>query len=132
MKPMVYLTEYELDSTIEVLNIDLKYPTGGYTNEVELPDDVIAICRYQVEDNGDLNRIEIINPTVFIESPETDTVEIKGYNVKQLISDLFAKYDILASAKKAGEVNKGNLTDDEYVEALVKSMYITGVRGKLR
>ena len=129
---MVYLTEYELDSTIEVLNIDLKYPTGGYTNEVELPDDVIAICRYQVEDNGDLNRIEIINPTVFIESPETDTVEIKGYNVKQLISGLFAKYDILASAKKAGEVNKGNLTDDEYVEALVKSMYITGVRGKLR
>lgn len=88
---MVYLTEYELDSTIEVLNIDLKYPTGGYTDEVELPDDVIAICRYQVEDNGDLNRIEIINPTVFIESPETDTVEIKGYNVKQLISDLSAE-----------------------------------------
>lgn len=42
------------------------------------------------------------------------------------------KYDKLASAKKAGEVNKGNLTDDEYVEALVKSMYNTGVRGKLR
>lgn len=88
MKPMVYLTEYELDSTIDVLNIDLKYPTGGYTNELELPDDVFAVCRYQVEDNGALNRIEIINPTVFIESPETDDVEIQGYNVKQLIHEL--------------------------------------------
>ena len=85
---MVYLTEYELDSTIDVLNIDLKYPTGGYTNELELPDDVFAVCRYQVEDNGALNRIEIINPTVFIESPETDDVEIQGYNVKQLIHEL--------------------------------------------
>lgn len=88
MKPVVYLTEYELDSTIDVLNIDLKYPTGGYTNELELPGDVFAVCRYQVEDNGALNRIEIINPTAFIESPETDNVEIQGCNVKQLIHEL--------------------------------------------
>ena len=85
---MIYLTEYELDSTIDVLNIDLKYPTGGYTNELELPDDVFAVCRYQVEDNGALNRIEIINPTSFIKSPETDNVEIQGCNVKQLIHEL--------------------------------------------
>ena len=88
MKPMIYLTEYELDSTIDVLNIDLKYPTGGYTNELELPYDVFAVCRYQVEDNGALNRIEIINPTAFIESPETDNIEIQGCNVKQLIHEL--------------------------------------------
>ena len=88
MTPTMRLTDYELDSSIDVLDIVLEYPTGGYTDEVKLPDGILAACRYQVDKNGVLNRIEVINPTVFIESAETDDVEIQGYNVKQLIHEL--------------------------------------------
>ena len=91
MIPTMRLTDYELDYSIDVLDVILEYPTGGYTDEIELPDGIHAVCRYQVDKNDILNRIEIINPTAFIKSPETDNVEIQGYNVKQLISDLSAE-----------------------------------------
>jgi hypothetical protein len=88
MVPIMRLTDYEFDDSIDVLDIIFKYPTGGYTDEVDLPKGVLAACRYQIDKKGVLNRIEVINPDVFIKSSETDGVEIQGYNVKQLISEL--------------------------------------------
>lgn len=49
--------------------------------ELDFKDKSILFTR---QDEDEIGGLELVDPNAFIESPLTDTIEINGYNVKEL------------------------------------------------
>lgn len=82
----IYLTSYYLDETIDSLIIDFDGTNSGLVDEIEIPENVASMI-YIKEKGNKITWCEIVNPKEFLESPNTNDVEINGLNLKKIIKE---------------------------------------------
>lgn len=85
MIPKLTRTKYIFDNSIESLVISFSETTGGYVDEVILPDDLMTQIFYQTDYAGKVVWIEIVDLDSFLQADETNDINIGEYNIKDLV-----------------------------------------------
>lgn len=80
----MYLTDYWLDDSVDVLFIDFDGITSGGYGDYDLPEGVMS----ELWIKGTKEKAhfcEIVFPDEFMYSPLTDNIMVNGFNLKKLI-----------------------------------------------
>lgn len=89
VEPRVIFTTYYLDECTDSVLIDFTGKTVGSYGTFELPDHLKTIVYYKESDTGVYQYIEVVDPEIFVNSPELEDFEVNGFNVRNLILDAY-------------------------------------------
>lgn len=89
MEPKVTFTTYYLNDDIDSAFIEFSKREPGVYGDFEIPDDIMTMVYYKKGVSVEYQYIEVVDPQVFVNSPELENFEVNGYNVRKLILDAY-------------------------------------------
>lgn len=89
MEPKVTFTTYYLNDDIDSAFIEFSKREPGVYGDFEIPDEIMTMVYYKKGVSVEYQYIEVVDPQVFVNSPELENFEVNGYNVRKLILDAY-------------------------------------------
>lgn len=84
MNPTIELGTYSLDESIDTLQVVFSQKTGGYVDEIAVPDEIMGFIWRKSSEKAEIRYIEIVNPRAFLNTDFFNNLEVNGYNIKEL------------------------------------------------